>query len=229
MTRYNNTNSDTSYERQDNLSIVRSGLTAKPQNTLADFRLRPTSYGLELQLAENRIRDRLIFKSPKDIPKTPSGLSLRSALATVTLVGGAVALTSSAIFGVVIAGMLPVLYKVAKPTPKETISQSATLRFVSTPDGRTLLSMTTVADARHQPLAYVGHQPTQPQAKREVHFSNLPVQLISASTYMFGGQLSLRLYERDRNGRNQIRITGSRQEIRWLHDKISNWNNKQSA
>ncbi len=229
MTRYNNTHLDTSSQSQDNLSIVRGGLTAKPQNTLADFRLRPTPYGLELQLAEKRIRDRLVFKQQKDAADMPSGLSIRSALATVTLVGGAVALTSSAIFGAVIAGILPMLYKVAKPAPKESKAHSATLRFVNTPNGRTLLSMTTMPESHNKLSHHKRYSPSPPDSGGEVHFSNLPVRLVSANTYLFGGQLSVTLYERDRNGRNKLRITGSQQEIRWLHDRISKWNNQPSA
>ena len=229
MTRYNNTPSDTSHQPQANLSIVRGGLTAKPQNTLADFCLRPTPYGLELQLAEKRIRDRLVFNHQKNAADAPSGLSVRSVIATITLVGGAVALTSSALFGAAIASVLPVLYKVAKPAPKESSDQAATLRFVNTPNGRTLLSMTTVPESQAKYLPYKSYSPAALSSTREVHFSNLPVQLISASTYLFGGQLSVTLYERDRNGRNKLRITGSQQEIRWLHDRISKWNNQQSA
>ena len=229
MTRYNNTHLETSHQPQDNLSIVRSGLTTKPQNSLADFRLRPTPYSLEVQLAEKRIRDRLIFKPHKATAESPSGLSIRSGIATVALVGGAVALTGSAIFGTVIAAILPILYRIAKPTPEEFSAKAATLRFVNTPNGRTLLSMTTVSDPKGSSSQSNRYRSATTNSGGEVHFSNLPVRLISASTYVFGGQLSVTLYERDRNGRNKLRITGSQQEIRWLHARISHWNSQQSA
>lgn len=214
MNRYEDSRPNALLQENDSLSVVRTGLTAAPQNSLADFRVRPTSYGLEVQFCQKRIRDRLVFK-PKDAAKSSLGLSLRSMLATVTLVGGAVALTSSAIFGAVVASALPIAYKLVKPTQKESDSEPAVLRFVNAPNGRTLLSMTTAPNAQRK----------HPQPKRDIHFSNRPVQLISASTYLFGGQLSVTLYESDRNGRNKLRITGSHQEIRWLHAKISNWNN----
>ncbi len=215
MNRYNQTSQPPSLEAQPNLTIVRAGLTTRPQNSLADFKLRTTPYGLEVQFEQRRVRKGLVFTaSPQEATKS-SGLSWRFALATVAIVGGAVAITSSAIFGVVMAAALPVLYRVVKSEQDKESDRLVTLRFVNAPNGRTLLTMTTLPAARGRSPRHL--RPT-------VHFANRAVRLISARTYMMGGQVSLMLHESDRNGKNKLRITGSRQEIRWLHARISQWN-----
>lgn len=215
MNRYPKTSQSPSLEDPSNLTIVRAGLTTRPQNTLADLKVRTTPYSLEVQFAHRRIRDGLVFGGPGQDAQKSLGLSLRFALATVAIVGGAVAITGSAAFGIVMAAALPVLYKVVKSEQADKGDRTVTLRFVNAPDGRTLLSMTTVPSARTRSARSI--RPT-------VHFSNQPIRLVAARTYLAGGQVSLMLYQSDRNGRNKLRITGSRQETRWLHARLSKWN-----
>ncbi|MFK8184397.1 MAG: hypothetical protein AB8B99_13575 [Phormidesmis sp.] len=209
---------------QNNLTLVRKGLTAEPQNSYADFKICATSYGLEVQFSQDRLRTCPVFTAPKDTTDEPE-LSPLMIAATILLVGGSVVLTKSTIFGILVAIAIPVFWKLSTPSKGPAPSRTAKLRFVNTPKNQTFLSLTTAPLAKKVPP--YGTQAQSTEAAKDpattIHFSNLPVQLVAASTYLVGGQLSLTLYTSDTHGKNKLRITGTRQEIRWLHARIARW------
>ena len=225
MNSYNQLSTDSQPIENENLIRVRQGLTAQPQNSLADFKVQATSYGLEVQFSQRRLRDFPAFNA-KLSESESAGLTPLMTAATILLVGGSVVLTHSTIFGILVAIAIPAFWKIATPSDGPTQSRIATLRFVNTPKDQTVLSLTTAPASRAHRL---NDTPTQPYAapnkanKNLVHFSNLPVQVVSAKVYVIGGQLSLTLYERDAKGKNKLRITGTRPEIEWLHARIDRW------
>jgi len=212
--------------RQEDLTLVRKGLTRQPQNTLADFKLRSTGYSLEIQFSQHRLRECPLFTAKKKKAEE-SGLSLLMIAMTTLLVGGSVALTRSAIFGVFVAIAIPLFWRLAQPSKVHSPIQTATLRFVNTPQHQTFLSLTTEptppAISRYKaPLPHLP-SPVQNGSAATIHFSNLPIKMVSASTYLVGGQLSLTLYTSDAHGKNRLRITGTRQEVQWLHARVEQW------
>lgn len=204
---------EASSEQAMNLIQVRRGLTAFPQTTFADFKISPHTYGMEIRLPLNRIRGSLIAAVTKQQAGESTRFSLWLVVGMALLVGSSVVLTSSAIFGGIIAVVLPVALWLITLSEKVKDEGEATLRLVNAPDGRTFLSMTGVLKAHHTAFC----------AKSVVYFSNRSVQLVSAKTTLSGGQLSFILYAGDPRQGNRLRITGNRQEIRWLHAQITKW------
>lgn len=216
---------DTPPIRRENLALVRRGLTSRPQNSLADFKIRATSYSLEIQFYQQRLRDCPAFDNRKRDSAEPE-LSPVMIAATILLVGGSVALTQSTIFGVLVAIAIPTFWKLSTPAKEPSQYRTATLRFVNTPKQQTVLSLTTSpASLTTNSQGKQIQRYLEPTRDREtiIHFSNLPVQLVSANTYIIGGQLNLTLYASDAKGKNKLQITGTRQEIEWLHSRIDQW------
>lgn len=142
-------------------------------------------------------------------PSQDTELNLLPIIGMALFVGGSVILTGSAVFGVIVAIMLPALFWLVTLPEKAARNEQAKLRLVNTPNGRTLLSMSAVSDS-------------QRDSKDVIYVSNLPVRLVSAKTTLRGGQVSFTVYVDNPRG-NQICITGSRQEVRWLHARIVQW------
>ena len=201
-------------DRQTNLMRVRPGLTAAPQTILTDFKLRPTPYGLEIQLPLSRIRGRLMTAINGADSAESTGLTLFAVVGMTLFVGGSVVLTGSAVVGVVVAVALPALFWLAALPEKPASAREVTLRLVNAPNGRTLLSMSSAPNNNH--------------SKDVIYFSNLPVRLVSAKTTLRGGQVSFTVYADNPRG-NQICIVGSRQEVRWLHARIVQWGRGSSS
>ncbi len=203
---------------QTNLTRVRPGLTAAPQTILTDFKLRPTPYGLEIQLPLSRIRGRLITPMTKDDSAESTQLNLFVIVGMTLLVGGSVVLTGSAVVGVIVAAALPALFWLAALPEKTASDRKVILRLVNAPNGRTLLSMSSA--------------PNGNRSKDVIYFSNLSVRLVAAKTTLRGGQrggqVSFTVYVNNPRG-NQICIVGSRQEVRWLHARIVQWGRGSSA
>ena len=195
-----------------NLTRVRPGLAAAPQTILTDFKLRPTPYGLEIQLPLSRIQGRLIAPMAKSDSAESTRLNLFSIVGMTLFVGGSVVLTGSAVVGIIVAVALPALFWLAALPEKAASDHKVTLRLVNAPNGRTLLSMSSA--------------PNGNRSKNIIYFSNLSVRLVSAKTTLRGGQrggqVSFTVYADNPRG-NQICITGSRREVRWLHARIVQW------
>jgi hypothetical protein len=197
------------------LTKVRSGLTAHPQTMLSDFRLYPTSYGLEIRLPLKRIRGNLIESAMKvdGVDETQLGWLV---LVVLFFVGGSVALTSSAVLGVIVAAVLPGLIWLAAPFVQaksgygsmQEGGREASLRLVNAPNGQTLLSLTSAASNGSQRVIYLSH---------------LPVRLVSATLTSTGGRVSFTVYSETPRKGTQLHIRGSRQEVGWLHARIAQW------
>jgi hypothetical protein len=197
------------------LTKVRSGLTAHPQTMLSDFRLYPTSYGLEIRLPLKRIRGNLIESATKVdfVDETQLGWLV---LVVLFFVGGSVALTGSVVMGVIVAGVLPGLLWLAAPLVQaesgygslQEGGREATLRLVNAPNGQTLLSLSSAASNG---------------SKRVIYFSHLSVRLVSATMTFTGGRVSFTVYSETPRKGTQLHIRGSRQEVGWLHARIARW------
>jgi hypothetical protein len=200
---------DSIFEDQINLVKVRPGLTPVSQTRLSDFKLYPTPYGLEMHLPLHRLRGPLIAAAIRDNAPETAWLTLRSVMGMTLLVGTAVLLTGSAVFGAIIATLLPALLWLmgssAVPYPSNLI-----LRLVNSPDGRMFLSLTQPSNshlARRQGVVYL---------------ANLPLQLISAETKLMGSQIVFTVYA-ERGNPCHLCIKGTRQEVRWIHARLVHW------
>ncbi len=193
-----------------NLTKVRPGLTALPQTTLTDFKLYPTPYGLEIRLPLNRLHGSLMssVETKADCDRQTT-LSLSAIAGMVSFVGGSVILTGSAVFGVIVAAVLPALLWLIMLSAKLEGGHEATLRLVNAPNGDTLLSLSSF--------------PYKRSAKQVIYFSNRPVKLVSAKTAFSSGRVSFTLYRNDSCQGDHLHIAGSRQEVRWLHTRIAHW------
>ncbi|MEM6452708.1 MAG: hypothetical protein AAF703_20620 [Cyanobacteria bacterium P01_D01_bin.105] len=215
---------------EDNLVRVRKDLTPYPQNSLADLQVSSTSYSLEIQFSQKRLRSFPVFNLRKMNSEQSNAADSDffnpvMLAATVLLVGGTIALTHSVVFGILVAIAIPICQTLLTSEQGPAQSRTATLRFVNTPQNQTLLSLTSAPSSRATaPNMTLSHWPSPARAhETTVHFSNLPVKLVSAKTYVTSGQLSLTLYASGVQGKDRIRITGTRQEIHWLHSRIKRW------
>ncbi|MGB3299876.1 MAG: hypothetical protein WBA76_16545 [Phormidesmis sp.] len=194
-----------------NLVKVRPGLTSSPQMSLADLQIYPTPYGLEMKFCLSRVRGSLIATALRARANHESTrLTLLSVVGMALFVGGSVMLTGSAVFGVIVAAILPVLFWFITLPEKANTNAEARLRLVNAPNGRTLLSLSAGSTGQHN-------------SKDVVYMSNLSVRLFSAKTTLKGGQVSFTVYTDDPLAGSQIHITGSRKEVRWLHARIARW------
>jgi hypothetical protein len=205
-----NSSNLTSGNLTTNLTTVRPRLTSSPQTILTDFRLHPTTYGLEIRLPLNRIKGSLMSAATKIDDEAETQLHLAVIVGTTLLVGGSVALSGSAIFGAIVAALLPIIFWGIVRTAKPKDERKATLRLVNTPNGNTLLSLSSTANTH--------------SLRRVIYASNLPVKLVSAKTTFFGtGQVSFTVYANSPHEANQLCIQGNQQEVRWLHARIAQW------
>lgn len=218
------------------LTGARSRLTASPQMSFADLKVRHTPYGLELHFSQRRIRESLAAPvTQRAKPTTPAdgdtlfseqtGLTILGIAATIFFVGGGVAITGSAVVGILIATILPVIFwLIATPKAPKRYGK-AILRVSSVPNGRTLLTLKTIPPA--PPLssskAHKRMRTKHFAVKGTVQCSNLPVLLVAASlkkrrlshiNFVFEPGNKCR-------GNKQIRITGTRQEIQWLNRHLA--------
>lgn len=202
-------------EHPVNLVRVRPGLTSSPQLSLADLQISPTSYSLEIKFSLNRVRGNLMSTAIRARANDKSTrLTLLSVVGMALFVGGSVMLTGSAMFGMIVAVILPVLFWFVTLSEKPTANDEAKLRLVNAPNGRTLLSLS---------AASVGQHDLKNSVKNSVYIANLPVRLFSAKTTLNGGQVSFTVYPDDPRIGDQIHIVGSRKEVRWLHARIAQW------
>lgn len=221
-----------------NLSRVRPGLSSVPQTIRADFKVRSSAQELEIQFSQHRLRENLFPILSEDSLDESTIFGFWAVLSTVVLVGGAVALTNSIWFGVVVAAILPIFFGLAafpKKAPEAKCNRVVNLKLSSTPHGHTLLGLTT---APPPPKKGETQQSTGiPKSTR--HFSKMPLRAVKLAptrwhSLVQGESLSVcfsplschvsfMLYEHRSRRINRLRIAGSRQDIQWLYHHLSQW------
>ncbi|MGC1306026.1 MAG: hypothetical protein WA885_02265 [Phormidesmis sp.] len=199
------------------ISTVRSGLAAKPRTLRGDFKVRSTYHFLEVRFSRDRIRTGI----PDNTSPSEEGLlAIAAALSTVIFVGGAVIVASSIIAGVIVAALLPMVFKLIKSSKAKERPETATLKLTRGPDGGTWVSLTTVLVARNRKESHaLGHA----IAEGTPHFVQLPLRSLTVKTGFFGSQVSLILNEKTSRNRRLLRIAGSPQDIRWLCAHFARW------
>lgn len=209
---------------QFNLSIVRPGLSRFSRTVRADFKVRSTPQAIEVQFSRHRIRESLVANVPESDRPRSTALALLVILTTVVFVGGAVAFTGSILLGIIVAALLPIPYAlIASPKGNRSRCRQAILKLVHTPDGQLLLTLMTAAKSSRARTA-------TSLSETMLHVSQIPVYSVQSGpivafsadsplcyqvSFTFSGSPSGRLA--------QLRITGSRQEIRWLCNHLEWW------
>lgn len=209
---------------QFNLSVVRPGLTRRSRTVCADFKVRSAPNIIEVQFSQHRIQEGLVAPMPEGEPTRNAVFYALVALTTIVFVGGAVALTGSIVFGIITATLLPAFYALITASKSNKLSRrKATLKLVHTPDGHLLLTLLSAAKSQNSRSA-AGLLPTT------LHISQMPVHSIQSGpvillseTNPFCYQVSFTLIGSQSHQHNQLRITGSRQEIRWLCHHMEWW------
>ncbi|MGB3296056.1 MAG: hypothetical protein WBB01_23985 [Phormidesmis sp.] len=206
---------------QISLSIVRPGLSRFSRTVRADFKVRSTAQVIEVQFLQHRIREQLVATSPENEPTGNISLYVLFVLATIVFVGGTVVSTGSIVAGIIVAALLPVGYMlIAPPKSNKLYCRKAILKLVHTPDGHLLLTLMTAPKTK----------PALSSLPTTLHISQVPIHAIQSGPVIllseanpFCHQVSFTLAGTQSHRPNQIRITGSRQEIRWLCRHLEWW------
>lgn len=227
MNRYDST-AQTSLESippdQFNLAVVRPGLTRRARTVRADFQVRSTPQIIEVQFSQHRIRECLVASVPEGEPTRTAVFYALVVLTTIVFVGGAVALTGSIVFGVIVAALLPGFYVLITTSKSNKLyGRKAILKLVHTPDGRLLLTLLSASKSQSS-------RPASDPLSTTLHISQMPVHsvqsgpiILLSETNPFCHQVSFTLMGTQSHRPNQLRITGSRQEIRWLCRHLEWW------
>ena len=207
---------------QFSLSRVHPGLSRSSRMVRADFKVRSATQVFEVQFSQHRLREHLAVTIPQS-EQSEVALYALVALSTLVFVGGAVALTGSVVFGLVVAALLPGFYALITATKNNRFCrQKAILKLTHTPDGHLLLTLMTTPKRRAvHPAA---------SAITTIHLSQAPVHAIQSGptmmlseTSLFCHQVNFTLLGPQSRRLNQLRIAGSRQEIRWLCRHLEAW------
>ena len=208
---------------QFSLSRVRPGLLRFSRMVRADFKVRSIPQVMEVQFSQHRLREQLATSVPEC--EQPENIALYAlvALSTIVFVGGAVALTGSVVLGLVVAALLPAFHTLVAASKNKFYHRKAILKLTHTPDGYLLLTLITAPKSKSV-------RPTESSSPPTLHVSQVPVHAIHSGptitlsdVNLFCHQVSFTLLGPQSRRLNQIRITGSRQEIRWLCRHLERW------
>ena len=223
------------------LTKVRTGLTASPQMSLADFKVVKTEYGLEVHFSQRRIKEDLTEPVAKlknanadgsePLIPEPLAISILTIFSTIVFVGGAVVITGSVLIALMIATILPAIFWLITGPKEPKQYGQAILRVSSVPHGRTLLTLKTAPAIKKGRRSQHGDKfRTQLIAvKNTVHCASLPVHLIKPSSplpFATGSSQMNFVFESGRKfkGNKQLTIAGTQQEIQWLYNHLAQQN-----
>lgn len=213
-----------------------------PQTAYADFRVQSSAERFSLRCPKSRICEGIVADEPRDRVEVLA-VWLLAILGTVVFVGGTVAFTGSIALGVVIATLLPVLFRPlitpshAPRTPYRagyrtgprtayyrTAQEQAIIRLSRESKGRTHLSLTTAS----MPRSAVAGAANAPIESR-LHYSRLSVKAVTIAPAFFfdgwklsGAKLTVTFYNHDAPS-SRLCIIGTYQEIRWIHRHLLQW------
>ncbi|WP_121970159.1 hypothetical protein [Leptolyngbya sp. BC1307] len=222
---------------QFNLTQVRPGLSRSPQTIRADFKVQSSDQVLKIQFSQHRIREALFPVTSESRSWDSVSLGVLTVLCTVVFVGGAVIFTGAVWPGVMVAAVLPIFFGLAVPPIRVQPVRMASLAISRSPDGRTLLSLSTA------PLPPRSHLQNSSKSARHLkgthHLFNMPLRSIKLAPTRWHSllqgeslsvclsplscQISLTLYEHQSRRINRLRIGGTRHEILWLCNHLSQW------
>ncbi len=194
-----------------------------PRTAYADFRVKSSSDQLSIQFLESRVCAGIVADEEGDRIED----WLLTVLGTVVFVGGTVAMTGSIMLGVIVAGLLPILFKraVTQRGPKTSREQSV-IRLKRGPMGRTYLSLVTVLMPSRNRIGGVSLP-----LESKLHYSRLSVKTVTVAPAFFffsdrwkisGAKLTFTFYNHDAPS-SRLCIVGTYQEIRWIHRHLLQW------
>ncbi|MBE9064753.1 hypothetical protein [cf. Phormidesmis sp. LEGE 11477] len=203
-------------------TAARSQVTATPQTAYADFKVKSSSDKISIQCLESRIWAGIVSDD------TNNGLEywLLAVVGTIAFVGGTVATTGSIGLGIVVAALLPILFRYAtRPKRDRRTKRQAIVRLSNESQGRTFLSLTTALMPKRNRIGQVNAPPLE----SKLHYSRLSVKDVTIAPAFFvngqnlsGAKLTFTFYNHDAPS-PRLCIVGSYQEIRWIHRHLLRW------
>lgn len=196
--------------------------SAESKTAYADFRVTFAPDRLSIRFLESRVCEGI----SDDAEDSAEGW-LMAVLGTVIFVGGTVAITGSIVLGIVIAALLPIVYRQVF-TPKHastTTRKQAIIRLSRESKGRTFLSLTTALMSKQ---GRAGNTTVSP-IESKLHYSRLSVKTVTvAPTFfldgwkIFGAKLTFTFYNHDAPS-SRLCVAGTYQEIRWIQRHLLQW------
>ena len=200
--------------------------TVHPQFAYKSIRINTTPQKLQVQFPESYVHTGLLASDIDS--KTPTEtveMWLLTTLGTVVFVGGVVASTGSILAGIVVAALLPVLYRalVGPPTKRNRVAK---LRVTSEPDGRAFISLTSMGKPTRDRTGRIHSSPTE----SKLHGSRHSIKSVKVSTTVMissdinplKAKLSFTFHNQNWHSQS-LSIVGSYAEIRWLSHHLSEW------
>ncbi len=208
--------------------------THTPRYTYSKLKVRVTRQKLEIQLPESYVREGLVaYDTSGPMLTKQVEMWLIVVLCTVVFVGGTVASTGSILAGIIVAALLPLLYR-AIARPPATNRRVAKIRITNEPDGRTFLSLTSTkaptrgfsTESQRDRYGHINSAPVE----SKLHGARLSIKAVKVSPTIIltsdlnpiKAQLSFSLHNQNWHSQN-LRIVGTYAEIRWLSHHLSQW------
>ena len=200
--------------------------TVHPQFSYGVMRISAMPEKLLVQFPESYVHSGLI--ASEDNSQTPTEaveMWLLIFLGLVIFVGGVVAVTGSILSGVVVAALLPVLYRVLV-SPTKRRARIAKLRVTSETDGRAFISLTSMRLPIRDRYGRVNSGPSE----SKLHGSRLSIKTVKVSPKLMlspdlnplKAQLSFTFHNQNWHSKS-LNIVGSYAEIRWLSHHLAEW------
>ncbi len=194
-----------------------------PRTVYADFRIKSSSDQISIQFLESRVCAGMADEESDRIEDW-----LLTVLGTVIFVGGTVATTGSIGLGLIVSGLLPILFRqvVTQRSPKISQKQ-AIVRLKRGTLGRTHLSLMSVLMPRRNRTGSAHVSPLE----SKLHYSRLSVDAVTVAPAFFffsdrwkisGAKLTFTFYNHDAPS-SRLCIVGTYQEIRWIHRHLLQW------
>ena len=208
-----------------NLAVPRRQLSLTPQTAYLDFKVNSTPQELKIRFNYDRVNgDKSQRQSVSDA--IISHEELKTALllvVAVTIVGGTVALTGSALLGFVVALLLPAFYFLLVPSvpAAEPAERQANIRLRRDSLGRMFVTLATTPLPKRRRH---GHARAQAAfLESQIHFANVPVRLLCTKPGLFSPKISFILATNDPKRTQKVAVVGSQEEIRWLRVHVGRW------
>ncbi|MEM6869168.1 MAG: hypothetical protein AAF528_12400 [Cyanobacteria bacterium P01_C01_bin.121] len=218
--------SDSPQNKQPSQKAAAAVPTVHPQFAYGAMRISAMPEKLLVQFPESYVHSGLI--ASEDNSQTPTEaveMWLLIFLGLVIFVGGVVAVTGSILSGIVVAALLPVLYRVLVGPPKRR-ARIAKLRVTSETDGRAFISLTSMRLPIRDRYGRVNSGPSE----SKLHGSRLSIKTVKVSPKLMlspdlnpiKAQLSFTFHNQNWHSKN-LNIVGSYAEIRWLSHHLAEW------
>ncbi|NJM99018.1 MAG: hypothetical protein HC800_19395 [Phormidesmis sp. RL_2_1] len=201
--------------------------TRTPKMSYSVFKLHITPNKFEIHFPQRRLRENLSSDQSSDFRLSEVELGVLTVLATIILVGGAVAISGSIVLGIAIAALLPFPLQLLASSPQSQPNGKAILQLTQAAPKRARLSLSTLPAKSGKTVSSEHLAPAASQR----HMAQVPISTIKLSSAVSFSrhngltyyQISFLLNEHNSANCQRLRIVGTYQEIRWLGHHLSQW------